>query len=151
MFIATFVLFLLLLIIIFLIIIIIIVIIIIIIEESGTKVGVGGWSVNAHLPLTLVRSTDVHDRDDDDTDADDVDHDHDDDDEGIMMTMTMTPTHGKRHSDSIANRYRPATETLSYLNAWTEKQSAPHTQSQGSDMCPEEKTTPVSIQEKEGT
>ena len=115
--------------------------------ESGTKVGVGGWSVNAHLPLTLVRSTDVHDRDDDDADADDV--------AMIMMTMTMTmrmtmvmmmtmtPTHGKRHSDSIANRYRPATETLSYLNAWTEKQSAPHTQSQGSDMCPEEMTTPV--------
>ena len=69
----------------------------------------------------------------------------------MVTTMTMTPTHGKRHSDSISNRYRPATETLSYLNAWTEKQSAPHTQSQGSDMCPEERTTPVPIQEKEGT
>ena len=49
----------------------------------------------------------------------------------MAMTMMMTPTHGKRHTDSIANRYRPATETLSYLNAWTEKQSVPPTQSPG--------------------
>ena len=72
--IATFVLILLIiiLVIILLIIVIIIITIIIIINgESGTKVGAGGWSVNAHLPLTLVRLADVHDHDDDDDDGND--------------------------------------------------------------------------------
>ena len=55
---------------------IIMIIMMTIIDESGTKVGVCGWSVNAHLPLTLVRLASHHPDDEDDEDDDD----HDDDD-----------------------------------------------------------------------
>ena len=61
----------------------IIITIIIIIDESGTKVGVSGWSVNAHLPLTPVRLA-IHDRDDDDDEDDDDDDDDDDCDDDYV-------------------------------------------------------------------
>ena len=97
-------------------------------------------------------SRDDDDDNGDDDDDDDDDEDDDDDDDynrhhdcfHLDMTMMIPPTPGKRHQDSIANRYRPATksETLSYLNAWTQKQSVPPHTITRSDICPTPRPPP---------
>ena len=85
------------------------------------------------------------DDDDDDDDADD-DYNHQYGCFHLDMTMMIPPTPGKRHQDSISNRYRPATksETLSYLNAWTQKQSVPPHTITWSDICPTPRPPPCS-------